>query len=633
MTGRLASRRSWRGRIGIGVAVIAAVAAAAYWFAGRGGGGGAVTYRFAEIESGSITDAVSSTGTLGAVGVVQLRSLVAGEVVEVLVDYNSEVAAGQLLARLDPESFEAEVVQAEADLAISKASLVSSRASVERAEADLRGGEATLVGSRLQVANAEINQQAALRELERQRELFVRNVVAPAALENAQDAYQQAKNQFEQVSAQLEGQLASQDSRHAGLSQSRAGVVTSEAQVQQREAQLNAALIELSRTEIRSPVSGTIIERTIEAGQTVTTGGNATQLFTIAQNLQQMQVEVSVDEADIGSIREGMSVTFSVDAYPGREYSGIVGQVRFAPQTVQNVVTYTVIVSARNADFSLLPGMTATARIILAEQADALRIPNGALRYEPVGYELASGGGGSRGGGGSAPGRGGGGGGGASAEAGGGGGGASAEAGGGFFGERTRGGGGRGGAGGDGGAPSDGRTAGSGGDQGGGGGGGFGNPLAAYAELGLSDAQQEQIQQTLASAQQQVASMRQSGASVEEIQQRMSEATRDALAAVLTPEQRRTFEAGEAAPPAGARTASAGPAQSLSGSRGRSATVFILGEDGTPQPVSVSVGITEGAFTELVSGDLAPGQQVITGSNEVQEIESPGGGGLRFFGF
>jgi HlyD family secretion protein len=625
MTSALASRRPWRGRIGIGVAAIAALAAAAYWFSARGSSSGVTTYRFAEIESGSITDAVSSTGTLGAVGVVQLRSLVTGEVVEVLVDYNSEVSAGQLLARLDPESFEAEVVQAEADLAISKASLVSSRASVERAEADLRGGEATLIGSRLHVANAEINLEAMLRELERQRELFARNVVAPAALEKAQDAYKQAENQLRQVSAQLEGQLASQDSRLAGLSQAHAGIVTSEAQVQQREAQLNAALIELSRTEIRSPVSGTILERMIEPGQTVTTGGNATKLFTIAQNLQQMQVEVSVDEADIGSIVEGMPVTFSVDAYPGRGYAGVVRQVRLAPQTVQNVVTYTVIVSAQNADFSLLPGMTATARIILAEQTDALRIPNGALRYEPVGYEPES-----SGGGGSASGRGGG----------------------GFTGDRANQaasdqgvGGGRGGAArGGGGASSrdgqsDDRTAradgsqGGGGGRGGGGRGGGGNLLAAYVELGLSDSQREQIQQALASTQQQVASLRQSGASVEEIQQRLSEVTRDAVAAVLTPEQRQTFEATEAASPAATRTAAAGRAQSLSGSRGRGATVFVLDEDLTPQPVSVSIGITEGAFTELVSGDLVAGQEVITGSNEVQEIESPGGGGLRFLGF
>ena len=193
--------------------------------------------------------------------------------------------------------------------------------------------------------------------------------------------------------------------RRASLAIAQSGVVTATAQVEQREASLAAARIELANTAVRSPVDGVIIERAVEKGQTAasSTNANAT-LFTIAENLRNMQVEVSVNEADIGIIREGMRTTFTVDSYPGREFTGTVAQVRFAPKTVQNVVTYIVVVSAPNPDLALLPGLTASARMIVSERQDVLRIPNAALRFEPFGFEAPEqagrGGGANRGGGG-----------------------------------------------------------------------------------------------------------------------------------------------------------------------------------------------------------------------------------------
>ena len=612
MTGIGKIRRPWWRR-GFWQAAGAAflIAAAAYVALQIGSGSAQITYRITAIQRGTITEAVSSTGTLSAVGVVQLTSQIAGEVKEVLVDFNAPVASGQVLARLKPETFEVRLIQAEADLAIANASLVSANASVERAHADLRNGDASLASNEAQLTNARISLEAAERELERQQELFRRNVVAAIAVENAQTQYDQARAQFEQSGASLAGQQASQDSRRAALTMAESGIVTADAQVLQREAQLNAARIELEQTVIRSPVYGTVIERSIEAGQTIASGSNSTPLFTIAQSLSQMQVEVSVDEADIGNIRQGMRVTFTVDAYSGREYAGVVQQVRFAPQTVQNVVTYTVVVSAPNPELSLLPGMTATARVILDERTSALRLPNAALRYEPVGFE-ASGGGAARPGGGAGRG---------------GGGGAPPGAGAPPGGAPPGGGAGR-----PPGAAAGGAVAGNGGGNGPrlGGGAGAGGPGGQLAALGLSEVQQQQVQEALAGVREGVAALRQQGAGPEQIQGALAEGNRQAILAVLTPEQRQRFEARQQAQ-AEAPGEQAAPQPAAPLRRARSARVFVLGENGKPVAVAVQIGITDGGFTELVRGDLAEGQEVITGSDEAAVVESPGGFRFGFF--
>ncbi len=621
-------RGAWTRRLVQGAVVVVVAGGAGYYFLQARAEGGPVEYRFGTVERGTITNVVSSTGKVTAVGEVKISSQVAGQVIEVMADYNTPVTVGQILAKLDPEAFLSKVAQAEADLAISRASLVSNKASVERSQSDLRNGDASLQSLQAQLNNSRLALESAERDYNLQRELYARNVVATKAVDDSTTKYEQAKTNFEQVTANVAGSIATQDGRKASLAQSNASVTTAEAQVKQREAQLASAKIELERTVIKAPVNGTVIDRTAEVGQTIQNNSNA-PLFTVAQDLRQMQLEVSVDEADIGKIQQGMAIKFNVDAFPGREFQATVRQVRLAPKTVQNVVTYTIIAQAPNQDLSLLPGMTATARVIIEERAAAMRIPNSALRYTPAGF-VAPVAATPAAGGGQAVAQGGGQGGQAAAQAGGqgnrnpqaaaGGGNAQAAAGGAN-------------AAGQGGA----RAAQAGGGQGGQGGqgGAAGAQLAQLAQLGLTDAQQQTITQAITAARTQAQA---GGGTAQEIQQRVQASQRAAIVAALTPEQRTRFEAleqqpaaapggavgaagggGQAAAPVAAadvRTLTAGGARNAA-SRARAARVFILGPDGKPVAVSVMIGITDGGFTEMVQGDLQPGTKVITGSNEV----------------
>ncbi|MGH6622335.1 MAG: efflux RND transporter periplasmic adaptor subunit, partial [Burkholderiaceae bacterium] len=252
-----------------------------------------------------------------------------GQIQQLFVDFNSPVKQNQVIARIDPETFTYRVRQAEADLESSRSSVGRSQVSVIIAERDLK----------------------------RTKELVARNFVSPAELDRAQSTYDLAA----------------------------AEVRTAQSVVQQREAQLATARVDLSRTEIRAPVDGVVIKRSVDVGQTVAASLQAPELFIIAKDLRDMQVDTSIDEADVGRIRVGMRATFTVDAFPGRTFSGEVRSVRKAPQNVQNVVTYTAIVSANNERGELLPGMTANVRIVTDTRESVLKAPNGALRFRPAG--------------------------------------------------------------------------------------------------------------------------------------------------------------------------------------------------------------------------------------------------------
>ena len=626
-------RRWSRRALQIGLVVVVG-GGAAYYFLRSGAEGGPIEYRFGSVERGTITNAVSSTGKVTAVGEVKLSSQVAGQVIEVLADFNTRVTAGQVLARLDPETFQSRVMQAEADLAIARASLTSNKAALERAQSDIRNGDASMRSLQAQLANSRLSLEQAERDYNLQKELFARAVVSPKAVDDATTKFEQAKANFDQVEANIAGSVATQEGRRASLLQSQASITTAEAQVKQRDAQLASAKIDLERTVIKAPSSGTIIERNTEVGQTIQNNSN-TALFTIAQDLRQMQVEVSIDEADIGKMQTGMPVKFTVDAFPGREFQATIRQVRLAPKTVQNVVTYTVVATAPNPDLSLLPGMTATARIIVEERASALRIPNSALRYAPQGYQAPA----------ATPGA-------TPALVTVAGGGATATVGGGGQQERVAAGGGNadraaaaGGQGGNaagftkgggnanpaaGAAQAGAAPAGQGGQvrQGGAAGGqggaaaGQGGITGQLAALGLSEAQQQQVQQALATTRD---AAQAGGGTPQEIQQRLNQAQRAAVLAILTPEQRTRFEGAAAAgggqqlaaaaPPAQVNATTAGGARNAA-SRPRAARVFVVVPAGKPQVVKVMIGITDGGVTEMVAGDIPPGTRVITGSNE-----------------
>ncbi len=317
----------------IGALLLAVAAGVYWWWSSRQAD--APVYRAAKVERGPITAVVSSTGTLNPVTSVQVGTQVSGQIQQLLVDFNSPVKQGQLIARIDPETFQYRVRQAEADLE-------SARSSVGRAQ---------------------VAQVIADRDLKRTKELVARNFVSPAELDRAQSTFD----------------LASAEVR------------TAQAIVQQRMAQLATARVDLSRTEIRAPVDGVVIKRSVDVGQTVAASLQAPELFVIAKDLRDMQVDTSIDEADVGRIHIGLRATFTVDAFPGRQFSGEVRTVRKAAQSVQNVVTYIAIVSANNERGELLPGMTANVRIVTDTRESVLKVPNAALRYRPAGGSPSSG--------------------------------------------------------------------------------------------------------------------------------------------------------------------------------------------------------------------------------------------------
>ena len=317
----------------VGTLLFAALAGGgAYWWSK--GKADAPTYRTAKVERGPITATVSSTGTLNPVTSVQVGTQVSGQIQQLFVDFNSPVKKGELIARIDPETFTYRLRQAEADLE-------SARSGVGRSQ---------------------VAQVIADRDLKRTKELVSRNFVSPAELDRAQSTFDLAA----------------------------AEVRTAQAIVQQRAAQVATARVDLSRTEIRAPVDGVVIKRSVDVGQTVAASLQAPELFVIAKDLRDMQVDTSIDEADVGRVKPGLRATFTVDAFPGRQFSGEVRSVRKAAQSVQNVVTYIAIISANNERGELLPGMTANVRIVTDTRDSVLKAPNASLRFRPPGESAAA---------------------------------------------------------------------------------------------------------------------------------------------------------------------------------------------------------------------------------------------------
>jgi HlyD family secretion protein len=346
-----------RNRI-IGAAVAAAILAAGVaafgWWSARGS---APDYRLAKIERGGITAAVSATGTVNPVTAVQVGSQVSGQVQEIYVDFNSEVKKNQVIARIDPQSFALRVSQAMADLEAARATVLTQRANVAALQAEVSRAQVTL-------ADAE-------REFQRNKMLQEKNFVSVAVLEKAEFTWRAAQEQVKTAQAQLA----------VGESQVR----NVEALVKQRDSQLSQAKVDLDRTTIRAPVDGTVIKKSVEPGQTVAASLQAPELFVIAQDLRRMQVDTSIDEAEVGRIREGQPATYTVDSFPGRTFQGAVGQVRKAALVVQNVVTYTAVIATSNPNLELFPGMTANVRIVVDTRDNVLKVPNAALRYRPAG--------------------------------------------------------------------------------------------------------------------------------------------------------------------------------------------------------------------------------------------------------
>jgi HlyD family secretion protein len=284
-------------------------------------------FRTQPVARGDIRATVTATGTMNAVTTVLVGTQVSGTILKLYVDFNSPVKKGQILAQIDPATFQAQVDQA-------KANLMAAQANVQKAEASVIDTKRTL---------------------ERNKTLFARNLIAKSDADTA-----------ETNSLSADAQLSA-----------------SKAAVAQTKAALDFAETNFKYTKIISPVDGTVISRNVDVGQTVAASFQTPTLFNIAQDLAQMQIDTSVDEADIGKMKVGQPVEFSVDAYPDITFKGKVSEVRNAPITVQNVVTYDVVVKVDNPELKLKPGMTANVAIVLDDKKDVLRIPNAALRFKP----------------------------------------------------------------------------------------------------------------------------------------------------------------------------------------------------------------------------------------------------------
>lgn len=298
---------------------------AVWWTAGNEN---AVQYQTTEVVHGDLTVTVTATGVIQPVNQVDVGTEISGTVEKVEVDFNDRVTTGQVLARLDTDQLSARLRQSKAALSLAKASVMEA--------------QATLLETRTKLSRA--------------KDLQKKQLTSPEQVDTVQAAYDRA----------------------------RAGLERARAQVTQAEAQVDNDQTALVKAEIRSPIDGIVLKRQIEPGQTVAASLQTPVLFTLAENLAQMELNVAVDEADVGMVKEGQAAVFRVDAYAERSFPARISQVRFAPQTVDGVVTYETILSVNNEDLSLRPGMTATAEIIVRELKDVLLVPNAALRFAPA---------------------------------------------------------------------------------------------------------------------------------------------------------------------------------------------------------------------------------------------------------
>jgi len=311
-------------KIVIASAIIIVIAAAGFIL--LRGKGNEPQFRFDKVIRGDIEMAVTATGTVNPVTTVLVGTQVSGTIKNIYVDFNSPVKKGQLIAQIDPALFEAQVNQA-------RANLLSAKANLEKAEA---------------------SQVDSKRTMGRNKELLAKNLIAQSDFDTAETNYETAK----------------------------ASVSATKSQVVQAEAALSLAETNLFYTKIVSPVDGIVVSRNVDVGQTVAASFQTPTLFSIAQDLTKMQIDTNVAEADIGNVKVGEDVEFTVDAYPDITFKGKVWQVRNAPITVQNVVTYDVVIQVNNPELKLKPGMTANVSIIIAIKKDVLKIPNAALRFK-----------------------------------------------------------------------------------------------------------------------------------------------------------------------------------------------------------------------------------------------------------
>jgi HlyD family secretion protein len=353
------------------IAVVIVVVVAIVAFSARRQKSSATQYFTAAAETGPLRNVVNATGVVQTVVTVQVGSQVSGQVEELHADFNSVVKRGQLLAKLDTRNFQAQVENAQASVA-------GARARVRSAEADQKTQAANLLSAKANLEAARVARDNTATLYKRSSELTKSGVVSQNDFDNAKANADSAVAKYEQGQAAVAQVEAQSTSSAAQLEQARA-------QLQQAEADLERAKLNLEYCKIFSPVDGVVISRNIDVGQTIAASLQSPTLFTIANDLTRMQVNANIDEADIGNISDQADVKFTVDAYPNDAFRGRISEIRLNPQTVQNVVTYSVILGIDNPDMKLKPGMTANIIITVDQRNNVLRVPNAALRYTPPG--------------------------------------------------------------------------------------------------------------------------------------------------------------------------------------------------------------------------------------------------------
>jgi HlyD family secretion protein len=347
--------------------------------------------RLASVDRGPITAIVSATGTVNPLVTVIVGSQLSGLIRELPGDFNQRVVTGQVLARLDTQQLEATRAAAAADALSAQAAVAVARAQADRARSDAEQSRAAVDVARGEASRAEALLRDAEYEARRTEELRRSAVGTTRDAARAGFTVDGARANVAIQQAQIARAEANLISAEAAARTALAQVEAAAATAEQRAAQLRQVEVNLGFATIRSPIDGVIVARSVDLGQTVAASLQSPTLFTIAANLNEMEVWATVDESDIGRIREGQNVAFTVAAHPSVNLRGTVKDIRLSPTTVNNVVTYTVVVSAMNTDGRMLPGMTATLRIITDERADALRVPNAALRWRPPGQGAAPG--------------------------------------------------------------------------------------------------------------------------------------------------------------------------------------------------------------------------------------------------
>lgn len=516
------------------IIIIAIVLAAGGFFllGGMGSKGPDQKYRRMSVERGEIRSVVTATGTINPVVTVLVGSQVSGTVKDLHADFNSPVQMGQIIAQIDPAIFQSQVDQA-------RAGLTSEQANLGNAQANLLNIQANLEKADVAVSDSK-------KTLDRNVQLAKMGAIAQQALDTAQANYDSAVAQREAMKAQI--QVA------------RAQIESARAQVARARAALSMAETNLRYTTIRSPVNGIVISRNVDVGQTVAASLQAPTLFTIAKDLTQMQVDTNYSEADIGRIEKAQEAIFTVDAYPEQKFSGKVAEIRNAPQTIQNVVTYDVVIQVDNRDLKLKPGMTANVSIMVAHREGVLKVPNAALRYQPQGVKIAAPSGGAKGADSSRP---------------------STKA------RKEEGSS-------DSGAPS--------------------GSINRFTEgLDLTPEQQQKAEMIVSASRGEIQEIRQNS-KPEEARVKIQNLIRTKIEGILTPEQKQKLA-----------DSSSRKEQTKAG------RVWVLSPDGKPSPVSIMTGISDGTFSEIVSGDLTGGTEVIVGetakgNDQNRGMASPFGG-------